>query len=86
MPIEQADHVSERDLVETAVQQQQQLADLETHLHQLKPLEQELIALKYGAGMSNRAIASLLALTESNVGTSLHRIVKKLRVQMGKTL
>jgi RNA polymerase sigma-70 factor, ECF subfamily len=43
--------------------------------------ERELIALKYGAGLTNRLIASLTGLTESNVGTILHRSVQILRAQ-----
>jgi RNA polymerase sigma-70 factor, ECF subfamily len=43
--------------------------------------EQELIALKYGASLENRAIARLLRLSESNVGTILHRVVQTLRRQ-----
>ena len=82
VPLEQVEEISREDLVETAVEQRQHLAELEIHLQQLKPVEQELIALKYGAGLNNRAIASLMDLSESNVGTSLHRVVKKLRVQM----
>ena len=41
--------------------------------------ERELIALRYGAGLSNRAIAPLVGLSESNVGTILHRTVQTLR-------
>lgn len=41
--------------------------------------EQELIALKYGADMTNRAIAKMTGLTESNVGTILHRTIRQLR-------
>jgi RNA polymerase sigma-70 factor, ECF subfamily len=41
--------------------------------------ERDLIALRYGAGLSNRAIAPLVGLTESNVGTILHRTVQTLR-------
>ncbi|HOU00750.1 MAG TPA: RNA polymerase sigma factor [Anaerolineaceae bacterium] len=44
--------------------------------------EQELIALKYGAGLNNREIAKLLHLSESNVGTRLFRIVESLRKKM----
>jgi RNA polymerase sigma-70 factor (ECF subfamily) len=43
--------------------------------------EQELLALKYGAGATNRAIAQLVGLSESNVGTLLHRAVQTLRAQ-----
>ena len=41
--------------------------------------ERELVALKYGAGLTNRAIARLTGLTESNVGTILHRAIVALR-------
>jgi RNA polymerase sigma-70 factor (ECF subfamily) len=47
----------------------------------LSEREQELIALKYGAALDNRQIARLTRLTESNVGTILHRIVQALRRQ-----
>jgi RNA polymerase sigma-70 factor (ECF subfamily) len=43
--------------------------------------ERELIAMKYGAGMTNRAIARATGLSESNVGTILHRAVESLRVR-----
>ena len=43
--------------------------------------ERDLIALRYGAGLSNRAIARLVGLSESNVGTILHRTVQTLRSQ-----
>lgn len=41
--------------------------------------EKELISLKYGAEMTNREIARLTGLSESNVGTILSRVVAKLR-------
>lgn len=41
--------------------------------------ERELLALKYGAEFTNREIARLTGLSESNVGTILHRSVRALR-------
>jgi RNA polymerase sigma-70 factor (ECF subfamily) len=41
--------------------------------------EKELIGLKYGADLTNRKIAEITGLTESNVGTILHRTMIKLR-------
>ena len=41
----------------------------------------ELIALKYGAALNNRMIARITGLSESNVGTTLQRIVERLRSQ-----
>lgn len=52
------------------------LADL---LQTLSPRERDLIALKFGAGMTNRAIARVAGLSESNVGTILHRAMQTLR-------
>lgn len=43
--------------------------------------ERELIALKYGSELNNREIARLTGLSESNVGTRLHRAVQTLRAQ-----
>ncbi|MCE9628027.1 MAG: RNA polymerase subunit sigma-70, partial [Candidatus Eisenbacteria bacterium] len=43
----------------------------------------ELIALKYGADLNNRAIARQLGLSETNVGSILHRAVAKLRAGFG---
>ena len=46
---------------------------------QLSDRERELLALKYGAGATNRAISEVTGLSESNVGTILHRAVQSLR-------
>jgi RNA polymerase sigma-70 factor (ECF subfamily) len=43
--------------------------------------ERELVALKYGAEETNRAIARLTGLSESNVGTILSRTVAALRTR-----
>jgi RNA polymerase sigma-70 factor (ECF subfamily) len=48
-------------------------------LAQLPDRERELISLKYGAGATNRAIAKVTGLSESNVGTIVHRVVEALR-------
>lgn len=47
----------------------------------LAPRERELVALKYGAGATNRAISKLTGLSESNVGTILHRTMAALRAE-----
>ncbi|MGH8201490.1 MAG: sigma-70 family RNA polymerase sigma factor [Steroidobacteraceae bacterium] len=47
----------------------------------LSEREQEVIALKYGATLDNRQISGLMRLSESNVGTILHRAVQTLRRQ-----
>ena len=52
---------------------------LNTCLAQLSQTEQEIISLKFGAEMTNRQIASTLAMTESNVGIIVLRAIRKLR-------
>ena len=41
--------------------------------------ERDLIALKFAGGLSNGEIAHVLRMSESNVGTRLHRTITKLR-------
>ena len=41
--------------------------------------QRELIALKYGAALNNRLIARITGISESNVGTILHRVAQQLR-------
>ncbi len=48
-------------------------------LANLDPRERELVSLKFFAGLSNAEIAGVLGLSESNVGTRLHRAVNRLR-------
>jgi RNA polymerase sigma-70 factor (ECF subfamily) len=68
------DRNPEQQLLEQA--EAQRLAAL---LESLSERERELIAMKYGADMTNRAIARATGLSESNVGTILHRAVESLR-------
>jgi RNA polymerase sigma-70 factor (ECF subfamily) len=48
-------------------------------LERLPQRDQELLAFKYGAEATNRTIARITGLSESNVGTILHRAVQSLR-------
>jgi RNA polymerase sigma-70 factor, ECF subfamily len=48
-------------------------------LSELEPRDRDLVALKFHAGLSNAEIGRVLAMTESNVGTKLHRTMEKLR-------
>lgn len=43
---------------------------------------QEIVALKFGAGLTNRRIADLMRLGESNVNVILYRTLRKLRQQL----
>lgn len=54
-------------------------ARLQSLIATLPTRERGLLALKYGAGANNREIAHITGLSESNVGTTLHRAVQVLR-------
>lgn len=74
-------HIADETDVEATVQKRRDFARLASLLTGLSERERELVALKYGAEMTNRAIAQVTGLSESNVGTILHRVVLKLREQ-----
>lgn len=76
-----ADAAFQGDTPETAALRGAELQRLRTLLAGLPDRERELLALKYGAGATNRAIATLTGLGESNVGTILHRTVTALRAR-----
>ncbi|MBN2388452.1 MAG: sigma-70 family RNA polymerase sigma factor [Anaerolineales bacterium] len=65
--------------LEGLVQRKADFARLQALLARLPIRERELVALHYGAGLTNRAIARLSGLSESNVGTILHRVAQHLR-------
>jgi len=77
-------NLAEAHFPEEIAQRQQDLAKLRALLAQMPAREQELVALKYGGGLTNRVIARLTGLSESNVGTILYRVVQKLRAEWGQ--
>jgi RNA polymerase sigma-70 factor, ECF subfamily len=79
LPLEAAEDVAAKDTPHDEVSRDSDIARLGLLLQQLPQREQELVALKYGAEATNRAIAELTGLSESNVGTILHRVVQTLR-------
>lgn len=81
LPLEAASHVALDRTPEVDAELSSDLARLARLTARLPERERELIALKYGASLNNRMIAGLTGLSESNVGTVLHRLVKTLRAQ-----
>lgn len=61
------------------VERQPDAPHLAALLATLPPRQRELIAMKYGAEMTNRAIARATGLSESNVETILSRAAESLR-------
>jgi len=81
LPIDFANAVISDESTATNPETQSDLSRLARLTRDLAPRERELIALRYGAELTNRAIAKLTRLSETNVGSTLHRIVKTLRKQ-----
>ena len=77
--LEEADGQPGSAIVEEQVEKRADFAQLSLLLARLADRERELVALKYGAGLTNRAIAQLTGLTESNVAVILHRTLQTLR-------
>lgn len=48
-------------------------------LRGLEARDRELVALKFFAGLGNREIARVVGRTETNVGSQLHRAIRRLR-------
>jgi RNA polymerase sigma-70 factor (ECF subfamily) len=81
VPIDVAVDIPTESTPEQAAMQGSDIARLAELTANLPERERELLALKYGAAISNRLIAQLTGLSESNVGTILSRTVEKLRTQ-----
>jgi RNA polymerase sigma-70 factor, ECF subfamily len=81
LPLEAATHVAIDGTPELYAELRSDLARLAALTATLPARDRDLIALKYGASVNNRLIAELTGLSESNVGTILHRLVKTLRSQ-----
>ena len=81
---EALDLPSDETTMDDLAQQHTESARLSILLAQLADRDRELVALKYGAGLTNRAIAGLSGLSESNVAVILHRAVQTLREEWEK--
>ena len=79
LPLEQVTEPGTSENLEDLIEQNADFAQLSVLLSRLADRERELVALKYGAGLTNRAIARLSGISESNVGTILYRAVQTLR-------
>jgi RNA polymerase sigma-70 factor (ECF subfamily) len=78
-PLEAAAHVAGGEEPHVATEAREDFERLARLLAELPERDRELVSLKYGAGLTNRAIAKQVHLSETNVGSILHRAVQKLR-------
>jgi RNA polymerase sigma-70 factor (ECF subfamily) len=79
IPLDFIADTSEEDNPEDTLSKKEELQRLHVFLSRLSPQEQEIISLKFGAEVTNRQIAGMLKLSESNVGVIVYRAVHKLR-------
>jgi RNA polymerase sigma-70 factor (ECF subfamily) len=84
LPLEAADEVPGAAGADADAERRSDLARLGTLLARHGDRERELLALKYGAGLTHREIARQTGLSETNVGTILHRTVQALRAEWGE--
>jgi RNA polymerase sigma factor (sigma-70 family) len=76
-PRAHGDPSPEESLIQAETQQALQRA-----LQSLSERERDLLALKFAGGMTNRQIASLVGLSESNVGVFVFRALQRLRARL----
>lgn len=81
VPLDEAMSMSTAGTPEDDAAQRSDAHRLAVLLQDLSERERDLVALKYGAGLTNRAIAQATGLSESNVGTILYRAVQALRAR-----
>jgi RNA polymerase sigma-70 factor (ECF subfamily) len=70
--------------VEQKVIEKEEWQLLQKCISRLAPNEQEIISLKFSAEMTNRQIAGVLGISDSNVGVILYRAIRKLRDDFGR--
>lgn len=66
-----------------AAAREEELASVLAAIEALSPREQEIVTLKFVAGLSNRDIARATDLSDSNVGVILFRAIRKVRDALG---
>jgi RNA polymerase sigma factor (sigma-70 family) len=83
LPIELADRQSSHaPMPEEEAVRQEDHNDLLKALRLLEDREREIIALKFSARLTNRQIAELTGLTDSNIGVILFRTLKRLKMEL----
>lgn len=65
------------------ISDQEEWQQVQAALTRLTAVDQEIIALRFGAGQTNRTIATLVGLSEANVSQRLRRALRKMRTDLG---
>jgi len=77
--VELSANLSSNDEPFSEISQQEVWAQLWAAISRLPSVDQEIIALRFGAGHTNRSIATLVGLSEANVAQRLRRALHKVR-------
>lgn len=64
---------------EGSLMARERLAEVLRAVSLLPPREREMVALRFGGGLSNRAAAAVCGVTEGHAAVILHRAVRRLR-------
>jgi RNA polymerase sigma factor (sigma-70 family) len=70
---------------EVEVERMEETTAMLAALADLSPREQEIVALKFAGGLTNRRIAEIVRLKPGHVGVILYRAIRKLRDQLTKS-
>lgn len=76
------DLISTREGPEDIAEASENIDEVLVALNVLKPRERDILALKFGANLSNKDIAEILEVSDSNVGVILYRAMKKLKREL----
>jgi len=79
IPLESVTALIAEQTIEQEIELSMDIDRLLTLIQALPPDTQTIIALKYGSQLSHREISNIMNLSETNVGTILHRTIKELR-------
>ena len=79
VPLDDGLHATLDESPERVAEARDEAARLMRALVRLSANERDVLALKHGAGLTNRAIADVTGLSESNVGTIAQRALTRLR-------
>jgi RNA polymerase sigma-70 factor (ECF subfamily) len=77
--VELTDELPSDDEPSAEVSRQEEWAQVWGAMTRLPAVDQEIIALRFGAGHTNRTIATLVGLSEANVSQRLRRALHKMR-------
>jgi RNA polymerase sigma factor (sigma-70 family) len=70
--------------IEQTVIEKEEWQVLRNCISRLSPNEREIISLKFSSEMTNRQIAGVLGISDSNVGVILYRAIRRLRDDFGR--